>query len=116
MAVPTDVADELQCKALVDKTVAEFERVDLLVNNVFVLADDLDLDGRENIVLSSGKYVETCYPCGSSGLWMLKARPAAIKSAVKAAANLDAITAGVSVESNSTPTSADVIPPVGIIS
>jgi short-subunit dehydrogenase len=33
LAVPTDVADELQCKALVDKAVAEFERVDLLVNN-----------------------------------------------------------------------------------
>jgi short-subunit dehydrogenase len=33
LTVPTDVADELQCKALVDKTVAEFERVDLLVNN-----------------------------------------------------------------------------------
>lgn len=33
LAVPTDVADEVQCKVLVDKTVAAFERVDLLVNN-----------------------------------------------------------------------------------
>ena len=33
LAIPTDVADEAQCKALVEKTVAAFERVDLLVNN-----------------------------------------------------------------------------------
>lgn len=33
LAVPTDVADELQCKALVDKTVATFDRLDMLVNN-----------------------------------------------------------------------------------
>ena len=33
LAVPIDVADEVQCKVLVDKTVAAFERVDLLVNN-----------------------------------------------------------------------------------
>jgi ABC-type branched-subunit amino acid transport system substrate-binding protein len=47
------------------------------------LVRELDLDGRENLVLSSSKYVDTCYPCGSSGLWMLKAKPAAIKSDVK---------------------------------
>ena len=33
LAVPTDVADEAQCKALVEKTVATFDRLDLLVNN-----------------------------------------------------------------------------------
>lgn len=33
LAVPTDVADESQCKALVEKTVAAFHRLDLLVNN-----------------------------------------------------------------------------------
>ncbi|MEX1336117.1 MAG: LCP family protein, partial [Candidatus Limnocylindrales bacterium] len=54
-----------------------------LVPKMLSLADDIDLDGRENLVLSSGKYVETCYPCGSSGLWMLKARPAAIRADVK---------------------------------
>ena len=54
-----------------------------LVPKMLALADDLDLDGRENIVLSSGKYVETCYPCGSSGLWMLKAKPAVIRSDIK---------------------------------
>ena len=54
-----------------------------LVPKMLTLAQDLDLDGRENLVLSSGKYVETCYPCGSSGLWLLKAKPASIKADVK---------------------------------
>jgi len=47
------------------------------------LAEDVDLDRRENLVLSSGKYVDVCYPCGSSGLWVLKTKPAVIKDAVK---------------------------------
>jgi LCP family protein required for cell wall assembly len=54
-----------------------------LVPKMLTLVQELDLDGRENLVLSSSKYVETCYPCGSSGLWMLKARPATIKADVK---------------------------------
>jgi short-subunit dehydrogenase len=33
LAVPTDLADEAQCRALVEKTVAAFDRLDLLVNN-----------------------------------------------------------------------------------
>lgn len=33
LAVPTDVADETQCRALVEKAVAMFNRLDLLVNN-----------------------------------------------------------------------------------
>jgi len=33
LAVPTDVADEKQCEALVEKTVAAFDRLDMLVNN-----------------------------------------------------------------------------------
>ena len=33
LAVPTDVSDELQCKAMVEKAVARFGGVDLLVNN-----------------------------------------------------------------------------------
>jgi len=33
LAVPTDVADQAQCRALVEKTVSTFDRLDLLVNN-----------------------------------------------------------------------------------
>jgi short-subunit dehydrogenase len=33
VAVPTDVADEAQCRALTDRAVAEFGRIDTLVNN-----------------------------------------------------------------------------------
>jgi len=54
-----------------------------LVPSMLTLAEDVDLDTRENLVLQSSRYVEVCYPCGTSGLWMLKAKPAAIKDAVK---------------------------------
>ena len=33
LAVPTNVADESQCKALVEKTIAAFGRLDMLINN-----------------------------------------------------------------------------------
>lgn len=33
LVVPTDVADEAQCKALVEKTVTAFGRLDMLINN-----------------------------------------------------------------------------------
>jgi short-subunit dehydrogenase len=33
LVVPTNVADESQCQALVEKTIATFDRLDLLVNN-----------------------------------------------------------------------------------
>src|SRR5512136_3492582 len=33
IAVPTDVTDEAQCKALVERAVAEFGRLDMLINN-----------------------------------------------------------------------------------
>jgi len=33
LAVPTDVAEEVQCQALVEKTVAAFSRLDMLINN-----------------------------------------------------------------------------------
>jgi len=33
LAIQTDVADEAQCKALIDKTISRFSRLDMLVNN-----------------------------------------------------------------------------------
>lgn len=33
IAVPTDVAYEVQCKALVDRTCGEYGRLDMLINN-----------------------------------------------------------------------------------
>jgi short-subunit dehydrogenase len=50
MAVPTDVADDSQCAAMVEATVAEYGRLDVLINNAgfamaarFVDLPDLDL-------------------------------------------------------------------------
>lgn len=33
LAVPTDIADQAQCRALVEKTVTVFDRLDMLINN-----------------------------------------------------------------------------------
>ncbi len=41
LAIPTDVADEAQCKELVERTVAAFGGVDLLVNNAGLAASAL---------------------------------------------------------------------------
>jgi short-subunit dehydrogenase len=41
LVVPTDVSDEVQCKALVDKTVAAFGRLDMLINNAGLAATAL---------------------------------------------------------------------------
>ncbi len=41
LAVPTDVADEAQCKELVEKTVAAFGGVDMLINNAGLAASAL---------------------------------------------------------------------------
>lgn len=38
LPIPTDVSDELQCKALVEKTIATFGRLDMLVNNAGLAA------------------------------------------------------------------------------
>jgi short-subunit dehydrogenase len=38
LVVPTDVSDEAQCKALVEKTVAAFGRLDMLINNAGLAA------------------------------------------------------------------------------
>lgn len=41
LVVPTDVSDEAQCKALVEKTVAAFGRLDMLINNAGLAASAL---------------------------------------------------------------------------
>lgn len=41
LAVPTDVSAEAQCKALVEKTVAAFGRLDMLINNAGLAASAL---------------------------------------------------------------------------
>ena len=41
LVVPTDVSDEAQCKALVEKTVAEFGRLDMLINDAGMAASAL---------------------------------------------------------------------------
>lgn len=38
LVVPTDVSDEAQCKALVEKTVAAFGKLDMLINNAGLAA------------------------------------------------------------------------------
>src|SRR5512138_3101481 len=38
LSIPTDVTDEAQCKTLVEKTVAAFGRLDMLVNNAGLAA------------------------------------------------------------------------------
>ena len=55
-----------------------------MVPAMLSLAQDVDLDRRENLVLSDAAgYSSICYPCGPSGLWMLKARPALMREAAQ---------------------------------
>lgn len=41
LVVPTDVADESQCKALIEKTIARFGKLDMLINNAGLAASAL---------------------------------------------------------------------------
>ena len=41
LVVPTDVSDEAQCKALIDKTIAAYGRLDMLINNAGMAASAL---------------------------------------------------------------------------
>ena len=41
MVAPTDVADEAQCKALIEKTIATYGRLDMLINNAGLAASAL---------------------------------------------------------------------------
>jgi LCP family protein required for cell wall assembly len=54
-----------------------------LVPKLVSLARDVDLDRRQTLVLSGGRYSEVCFPCPPNGQWVLKANPGAIKSAVQ---------------------------------
>jgi NAD(P)-dependent dehydrogenase (short-subunit alcohol dehydrogenase family) len=38
LVVPTDISDEAQCKVLVEKTIARFGRLDMLINNAGLAA------------------------------------------------------------------------------
>jgi LCP family protein required for cell wall assembly len=55
-----------------------------LLPKLLSLAQKIDLDRRENLVLSDGAGFQTvCYPCGPQGLWALKPDVAKIRSAVQ---------------------------------
>src|SRR5512138_1686779 len=41
LVVPTDISDEAQCKSLVEKTIATFGRLDMLINNAGLAASAL---------------------------------------------------------------------------
>jgi short-subunit dehydrogenase len=41
MAIPTDVSDESQCKALIEQTIAKYGRLDMLINNAGMAASAL---------------------------------------------------------------------------
>jgi short-subunit dehydrogenase len=47
IAIPTDVSDEAQCKALVEKTLEEYGRLDMLINNAGLAAIALLEDFRD---------------------------------------------------------------------
>ncbi len=50
MVIPTDVSDEAQCKALIDKTIAKYGRLDMLINNAGLAASAL-LDEFHDLTL-----------------------------------------------------------------
>jgi short-subunit dehydrogenase len=41
LVIPTDVSDEAQCKLLIEKTIAEFGKLDMLINNAGLAASAL---------------------------------------------------------------------------
>jgi LCP family protein required for cell wall assembly len=54
-----------------------------MIPKLISLAQEIDLDRRDNLVLSSSAYGRVCYPCPPSGLWMLIANPSNIRRAVQ---------------------------------
>ena len=84
----TDIDDLLQPGVIADliKGLREDVKTNIppkLVPALLSLAQEVDLDRRENLVLSSSRYVTDCYPDCPSGQAELIAKPAAIKSAVQ---------------------------------
>lgn len=84
----TDIDDLLRPGVITDliKELREDVKTNIppkLVPNLLSLAQDVDLDRRENLVLSSSRFVTDCYPDCPSGQADLIAKPAAIKSAVQ---------------------------------
>jgi hypothetical protein len=54
-----------------------------MVPKLISLAQEIDLDRRDNLVLSSSAYGRVCYPCPPNGYWMLIANPGNIRRAVQ---------------------------------
>jgi LCP family protein required for cell wall assembly len=54
-----------------------------MIPKLISLAQEIDLDRRENLVLSSSAYGRVCYPCPPNGYWMLVANPSNIRRAVQ---------------------------------
>jgi LCP family protein required for cell wall assembly len=54
-----------------------------MIPRLISLAQEIDLDRRDNLVLSSSAYGRICYPCPPNGYWMLIANPANIRKAVQ---------------------------------
>jgi LCP family protein required for cell wall assembly len=54
-----------------------------MIPKLISLAQEIDLDRRDNLVLSSSAFGRVCYPCPPNGYWMLIANPANIKRAVQ---------------------------------
>jgi LCP family protein required for cell wall assembly len=85
----TDIGDLLQ-PGVLNKLIGSVRR-DVktnipknLVPRLLSLAQDIDLDRRENLVLSDGAGFQTvCDPCGPMKLWALKPDVAKIRSAVQ---------------------------------
>ena len=48
MSVPTDVAEQFQCKNLIERTVAEYSRIDVLINNAGISMWAIDSSGRRS--------------------------------------------------------------------
>jgi LCP family protein required for cell wall assembly len=92
--VITSVRDQLDLPSLfapgvIDKLVDQVKRhvktnvPPKLIPKLVSLAQDVDLERRESLVLSDPVYSSICYPCPPNGLWVLKANPAKMRAAAQ---------------------------------